>query len=1288
MFLAAGRGYEDLDRTSQIVRDLSDHMIDYQWAEQKPLVIPDTYASELWIIVPGSEYMRSWVGAPLLVKGRFIGSLNIESRTVNAFNKATAETVMAFANQAAVAIENARLFEAERKRVAELQAVRAASLSLTTSLELPQVLDSILQSTLKLLPEAQNSHIFLYNPDDGSGVSFGAALWADGPRSRPWSTPRPQGLTHTVARTGEMIVAPDMRTHPLFENAPPEWEGAIVGLPLMIGQRVVGVMNVSFRQPHQIPENELRMLRLLGDQAAIAIENARLYEEAATERRHLGLLHDLSRAITSSLEPDEILRRAAILTCQALGGILGEGYLYLPDEGRLSLRAIHGKHSDSPETADALLNMQPGKGLTGWVAQHRQAIYVGDVTQDERWIHIPGLDEDARSTIIAPILADEQLLGVLSVTHSKINAFMPEQLELIKTISQEVGLALSNAHRYQQIQRRLTEITLIQGLTQTFNQRLEVQALLDEVVTQLVNKLGYSQITIFLIEADNLALKAWHGRPPIECSYPLDRGIIGRVARTGQAALVPDISLDPDYYHHPGEIFVAELAVPIFRDETVVGVISIQSEQSDQLTEQDRDLLQVLAGQISVVLENAELYERIREHAEELEHTVAQRTAELIELYNLSQEIGYPLSYEEILQLLLRHLHKAMNSDLALGCLVTDDSCFMLAETSRPIASNTLSEIHSQWLEEQAKPIGKKMQLKGGNFEVTYSDDFDEHQPAVKHIKSLIQAPIVIDGETVGVLIAGIEQANAFSPEQERLLTTFASQASSAASRLLVILSAQQRQLESLVEHLPVGVLLLDNDFRVLVSNPLGREIASLLNTGQDGSPEVIRQLGAYSIGDLIDHENSHLPVEITLEDLPRRIFAIQIRPAGDPIDGERRHWVLMMNDITQERENLLRIQIQERLATVGQLAAGIAHDFNNIMAAILVYTDLLRYDPAIPAASQEKLTIIQQQIERASSLIRQILDFSRRSVMEQSALDLLPLIKELDKMLTRILPETIQLELDYQPDSYWIKGDPTRLQQVFLNLALNARDAMPDGGNLHFELSKVQVLPGDVDPIPETPPGNWIRIVVTDSGGGIPPEVRKHIFEPFFTTKAVGQGTGLGLAQVYGIVKQHGGYININSQLGQGSSFSIHLPALQSEPETKSQHDTTYPASDSGKGQMILVVEDDLTTRQALQALLEAYDYQVLTAADGAQALQVMEKVEVPIDLLISDIVMPEMGGVALYHIVKDRYPNVKILFVTGHPLEEANQALLEDGQIQWLQKPFSVSEFTQMVKQLLDGD
>jgi CheY-like chemotaxis protein len=352
-------------------------------------------------------------------------------------------------------------------------------------------------------------------------------------------------------------------------------------------------------------------------------------------------------------------------------------------------------------------------------------------------------------------------------------------------------------------------------------------------------------------------------------------------------------------------------------------------------------------------------------------------------------------------------------------------------------------------------------------------------------------------------------------------------------------------------------------------------------------------------------------------------------------------------------------------------------------MATILVYSDLLRKDLVLNPSGLERLAIIQQQVHRSASLIRQILDFSRRSVMELSALDLLPFIKEFDKLLVRVLPETIRVELNYQPGSFPVHADPTRLQQVLMNLAINARDAMPEGGILRFDINRLTLISGDISPSPYLPEGEWISIKVCDTGVGIPPEVIPHIFEPFFTTKPVGQGTGLGLPQAYGIVKQHGGYIDVQSQVGKGTEFAIYLPALPAQQIESIP--VQYSVPEEGQGQTILVVEDDPATLIAIQDLLEAQEYQVMVASNGKEAIQIFELNPEEIDLMVSDVVMPEMGGLELYNQVQNQWPDVKTLFVTGHPMGDERQSLLEEQQITWLQKPFSVPEFFGAVEELL---
>jgi len=241
----------------------------------------------------------------------------------------------------------------------------------------------------------------------------------------------------------------------------------------------------------------------------------------------------------------------------------------------------------------------------------------------------------------------------------------------------------------------------------------------------------------------------------------------------------------------------------------------------------------------------------------------------------------------------------------------------------------------------------------------------------------------------------------------------------------------------------------------------------------------------------------------------------------------------------------------------------------------------------------------------------------------------------------------------------------------------------MPNGGILSLDISHLILKPGDIPPSPYLPQGEWIAIIIGDTGVGIPAEVLPHIFEPFFTTKPVGEGTGLGLAQAYGIIKQHGGFIDVQSEPGEGTRFAVYLPALPTQYIEKTN--IKYSSPLEGHGKTILVVEDDPITLQAIQDLLEAQDYQVLVASNGKEALQILDKTPTMIDLLVSDMVMPEMGGFSLYNQVQDRWPEIRTLFVTGHPLGVESQSLLEDRQITWLQKPFSVPEFFFTIEEIL---
>ena len=386
-----------------------------------------------------------------------------------------------------------------------------------------------------------------------------------------------------------------------------------------------------------------------------------------------------------------------------------------------------------------------------------------------------------------------------------------------------------------------------------------------------------------------------------------------------------------------------------------------------------------------------------------------------------------------------------------------------------------------------------------------------------------------------------------------------------------------------------------------------------------------------------------------------------------------------LMTALDELKETQAQLIQQERLAAVGQLAAGIAHDFNNMLAAILLYAELMLKASTISDKDRKKLQIIHKQGLRAADLTQQILDFSRKSVMKWENLDLHLFLQELNELLLRTLPENIQLSLDSGVAQCVVNADPTRLQQVVMNLAINARDALPDGGTLAILLEQVGI--GE-RPFPTMIPGSWARLSFSDSGPGISTADLPHIFEPFFTTKGA-KGSGLGLAQVHGIIKQHGGYVDVITTQDEGTRFDLYLPML---PQIEASVETAVsPLEAKGQGEIILVVEDDPHIRAVLQESLETFNFGVLTAVNGREALNIYQSRGDEIALVISDLVMPEMGGEQLLRALQQLNPTVQVIIITGYPLESASTELQESDAVAWLQKPINLEQLSNIVGGIL---
>jgi two-component system cell cycle sensor histidine kinase/response regulator CckA len=374
-----------------------------------------------------------------------------------------------------------------------------------------------------------------------------------------------------------------------------------------------------------------------------------------------------------------------------------------------------------------------------------------------------------------------------------------------------------------------------------------------------------------------------------------------------------------------------------------------------------------------------------------------------------------------------------------------------------------------------------------------------------------------------------------------------------------------------------------------------------------------------------------------------------------------------------------------QKMEAVGQLAGGIAHDFNNLLGVIIGYSELVldRLDQDSPA--QRYVTEIKRAGVRAASLTRQLLTFSRQQVLEPRVMNLNTAVAEMEKMLRRLIGADIDLETRLGSDLGAVKADPGQIEQVVLNLAVNARDAMPRGGKLTIETSNVDLDEIHAQLHPHLVPGRFAMLAVTDNGTGMSLETQTHIFEPFFTTKGVGKGTGLGLATVYSVVKQSDGFIDVYSELRQGTTFKIYLPLVQEA--VKATDNRPCEVTDDRGSETILLVEDSESLRKLTCLLLKDCGYAVIETANGAEALAIAERETSPIQLLVTDVIMPVMGGHELSKRLKAVRPELQVLYLSGY----TDAAIVRNGVLEpglaLLQKPFTKKALVRKVREILDS-
>ena len=532
------------------------------------------------------------------------------------------------------------------------------------------------------------------------------------------------------------------------------------------------------------------------------------------------------------------------------------------------------------------------------------------------------------------------------------------------------------------------------------------------------------------------------------------------------------------------------------------------------------------------------------------------------------------------------------------------------------------------------------------------------------------------------------------------------------ASRTLVISRARDERADPqraaevrfmrFFDHTPMAIATVDSSGAIVRANARFAKLSQGLGADGAAGKSIFstvnardRNLLVAAINQAAQGQGDIAPVEVMLDGTKER-WAQFFVTAVEEDEREAEAAIVYMLETTERRALENQINQSQKMDMVGQLAGGIAHDFNNVLSAIMMANDFLlnAHKPTDP--SFQDIMQIKQNATRAATLVRQLLAFSRRQTLRPQVLDLGDALSDLTMLLRRLIGEKVKLDLVHGRDLWPVKVDVSQFEQVVVNLAVNARDAMPDGGKLTVRTANVTADEATQLAYKGMPAAEYVRIDVIDTGTGIPPDIVDKIFEPFFSTKEVGKGTGLGLSTVYGIVKQTGGFIYVDSETGKGTSFRIFLPRHHPEKEVASDpvaangaareaSAEAKPRTDlTGQG-TILLVEDEEGLRSLNARGLRSRGYSVIEASNGVEALEALEEKDGAVDLVVSDVVMPEMDGPTLLKTMRGKNPDLKIIFVSGYAEDAFEKSLPENQQFAFLPKPFTLSQLVAAVKETM---
>jgi PAS domain S-box-containing protein len=1223
---------------------------------------------------------RAGLAVPLFAQGRINGVLVVAGRAGRVFTREEVATAQAFAGHAAVALDNARLYDEARRRQHEAEALASVARNLTESLDVADVGRRIVESVLPLF-DVRSAGLRLLRPD--GSLETVARSEVAGVHSNPGDVLPPGiGISgRTVAggrpvRTSNVIADPGivLADH-LREQAVASGLAALLAVPLRVKGRIIGALSVADREGRVFSDAEAALLSILADEAALALENARLYGEAREREHEAAVVAELSSGMSTSLELDLVLQRVAEGARELCGSDMARVALLAPGGQAMTFRYRVGTRYEGYD----IFQIERGRGMGGVAWETRRPL------RTRNWFEDPTVAPDYMdlvraegivSTLVVPILIEGDVHGLIYVDNRGPHSFSQRDENVLVHLAQHAAVAIRNAEIYGEAERRRREAELLAGLARSVNESLEVDVVLGRMAAAIheLCRCDITRIALRAPESGAMMVRYWVGAGSEEWlvrAFEPGKGVGGQVLLTGRPARTADYANDPSFSKDYAAVAASEgtvtlICVPILIQGQVEGLLFAINKTPRAFTDRDEAILVQIADQAATAIHNAQLFAReqaARAEAEASGRALRASEARLLE----AQRIGRVGSWE---------------ADVRGSALEWSEETFRIFGRD-PAGFVPTNEAFAEAIHPDDRDMVRRATAEALRTGQPYRVEHRIILPDGSQRVVLEQAEVVGDDSGRPARLAGtVQDITDRTAAEERL-------------------RASEERYRALVEHAPDAIVVLDVhsglyvDVNQHATRLFGLDRAELLRSGPlalsparqadgrlsaDAGREWIRKALR---GDTPTFEWTHrnragdlIVCEVSLVRLP------------DPTRTLIRGSIFDITDRKRAEETRARLEEElrqaQKMEAVGRLAGGVAHDFNNLLTVIggrsaLMAAKLHAEDPL-----HRDVGLIQATTRKATALTQQLLAFSRKQVMQPKVLDLNTVVSAIEQMLRRLIGEDVEVITALAADLWLVEADPTQVDQVIMNLAVNARDAMTAGGRLTLRTANARIGAATPDHADAIPPGEYAVLSVSDTGVGMNAETLARVFEPFFTTKEVGKGTGLGLSTVYGIVTQSGGRITVESEPGRGTAFTIYLPRVE-QAEEAAVPPSAGAGPPSGR-ETILLVEDESEVRDLARDILEMHGYTVLASAAPADAERVCREHAGRIQLLLTDVVMPGMSGRALAERLRDQRPAMKVLYMSGYDdAAIVKHGVLEPG-VTLLPKPFSADDLAGKVREVLD--